>query len=532
LNAKAIDVWSRIYSDLTTKAIFVASVLYMVFIASGGWDSNLLLMHSFRQTQTAITVSALLKGGPWLAYETPVLGPPWSIPFEFPLYQWIVALVVKTGWFHINQAGRLVSELFFFSALYPLFQILALLQISKKQRYIILAIFCISPQYLFWSQTFMIESAALALSIYFLWLTFLCREMIDSNRIDWLVLLSLSVVGSLAGLVKITTFFSFLGGAVVITAVFAFGKYRRDGFQRKKLQSLILVLTAIGLVPFLAVSVWTGYADSLKELNPLGKWLTSGTLQVWNFGTLDQKLSLKTWSIFYARTFSDLVGNSLLLVISIAMLFFCRKALAISALVSIGLYTLAVLTFTNLHYIHNYYAYANGIFLVVAVGIAITELFESPNNIKRVVGLLLFGMVIFFSVEHFKNQYMPIQNAHFDFTSIRGEINAYSKPEDVFIVIGDDWSSAVPYYINRRTAPIKEQLFTSPKFSESFSDLKKNLQKYHIGGIIFRTKYNVLPKGDREFINDAVRFFNIKPVSLSKQQWYDNSRLFIVYNGS
>ena len=253
-------------------------------------------------------------------------------------------------------------------------------------------------------------------------------------------------------------------------------------------------------------------------------------MKVWNFGTLDQKLSLETWSIFYARTFSDLVGNSLLLVISIAMLFFCRKALAISALVSIGLYTLAVLTFTNLHYIHNYYAYGNGIFLVVAVGIAITELFESPNNIKRVVGLLLFGMVIFFSVEHFKNQYMSSQNAHFDFTSIRGEINAYSKPEDVYIVIGDEWSSAVPYYINRRTAPFVEKLFTSPKFSESFSELKKNLQEYHIGGIIFRTKYNVLPKGDRDFMNEAVRFFNIKPVSSSKQQWFDNSRLFIVYN--
>ena len=33
-------------------------------------------------------------GNPFrLAYETPVLGKPWSIPMEFPLYQWTVVVV-------------------------------------------------------------------------------------------------------------------------------------------------------------------------------------------------------------------------------------------------------------------------------------------------------------------------------------------------------------------------------------------------------------------------------------------------------
>jgi hypothetical protein len=37
----------------------------------------------------------MLEHGAWLKYEDPVMGPPWSLPFEFPLYQWIVAESVR-----------------------------------------------------------------------------------------------------------------------------------------------------------------------------------------------------------------------------------------------------------------------------------------------------------------------------------------------------------------------------------------------------------------------------------------------------
>jgi hypothetical protein len=41
--------------------------------------------HSFRQTQTALTAWWFVRDGFSFAYLTPVGGPPWSIPFEFPL---------------------------------------------------------------------------------------------------------------------------------------------------------------------------------------------------------------------------------------------------------------------------------------------------------------------------------------------------------------------------------------------------------------------------------------------------------------
>jgi 4-amino-4-deoxy-L-arabinose transferase-like glycosyltransferase len=89
--------------------------------------------------------------------------------FEFPLYQWIVASAVKVGGFPIDQTGRFVSVLFFILALYPIFKILKALKLTTNNILLILSLICFSPQYIFWSRTFMIESIVLALSFTIGW---------------------------------------------------------------------------------------------------------------------------------------------------------------------------------------------------------------------------------------------------------------------------------------------------------------------------------------------------------------------------
>ncbi len=83
------------------------------YLMAHRWNASLIDRHSFRQTQTAISVRSMLDGGPWLAYETPVLGRPWSIPFEFPTYQWLVALTVLATHLPLDQAGRVVGVVSF-----------------------------------------------------------------------------------------------------------------------------------------------------------------------------------------------------------------------------------------------------------------------------------------------------------------------------------------------------------------------------------------------------------------------------------
>ena len=515
-------LWDRCFSERAAKALFLASVLYLLAVASVGWNFMLSPFYGFRQTQTAIAVSSLLKGGPWLAYETPVLGPPWSLPFEFPLYQWIVALVTKSGLCALDQAGRSVSELFFFLALLPLYKILGFLGISPRQRYVILALCCLSPQYLFWSRSFMIESTALSLSLYFLWLVFLCRDGLAARRSSPWLIAAAALVGSLAGVVKVTTFFSFLAAACLVLALYAVSCWREEGVTGKRALPFFLALCALVGVPFVAVLAWTGYSDGLKLLNPLASWLTSANLKGWNFGSLEQRLSLKTWSLFYSRILADLAGNSLAAVASLLALLFCRRERAVVGLVSLALFLLTLLTFTNLQFVHDYYCYANGIFLLVAVGVGVTGLMEQDSPLKRGAGTLLLALVLFCCVQRYFAGPWNLQKLDFDFSEITSAVNAHSGADDVFIVFGNDWSSEIPYHI----AMIRNADLNDPVLA----GLKRNLKGYRIGGVLFYTRNGFRPE-DEPFVVAALQSFGITPGFNSIYPWYKaNSELLMVFN--
>jgi hypothetical protein len=73
--------------------VAVASFLFSIWAIFVGFHHSIFDFHGFRQTQTAISAEFMEHGGPFLRYPTPIFGPPWSIPFEFPLYQKIVALI-------------------------------------------------------------------------------------------------------------------------------------------------------------------------------------------------------------------------------------------------------------------------------------------------------------------------------------------------------------------------------------------------------------------------------------------------------
>src|SRR5260221_13530930 len=121
------------------------------------WNASLIDRHSFRQTQTAISVRSMLDGGPLLAYETPVLGRPWSIPFEFPTYQWLVALTVLATRLPLDQAGRVVSVGSFGLLLLAVYSGTALFTADPFRRVISVLLLLAPPLYIFWSLPGMIE---------------------------------------------------------------------------------------------------------------------------------------------------------------------------------------------------------------------------------------------------------------------------------------------------------------------------------------------------------------------------------------
>jgi len=72
--------------------------------------------YTWRNTQTAWGIRSVANGAisPF-AVELPVLGPPWKIPFEFPLFQLIAGVLARSTGLSVEVSGRLTSITFFIS---------------------------------------------------------------------------------------------------------------------------------------------------------------------------------------------------------------------------------------------------------------------------------------------------------------------------------------------------------------------------------------------------------------------------------
>ena len=97
LRSAALRAFPAASLENALRALLVIAFIHALGVLAVGINQPLLDWHYFRQTQTALTAYWLLKGGPWFAYLTPVLGAPWSVPFEFPVYQLITAAVAAMG---------------------------------------------------------------------------------------------------------------------------------------------------------------------------------------------------------------------------------------------------------------------------------------------------------------------------------------------------------------------------------------------------------------------------------------------------
>src|SRR4051812_31944710 len=112
--------------------ILSALAIVNVIIIFLGWHNPLLDLHYFRQTQTALSTFWMIREHHILPYETPVLGYPWFIPFEFPGYQWIVSGIYHLNLWGLDQCGRLVSILFYYLCFIPLYFLYKDIGLTKR----------------------------------------------------------------------------------------------------------------------------------------------------------------------------------------------------------------------------------------------------------------------------------------------------------------------------------------------------------------------------------------------------------------
>jgi len=210
----------------------------------------------FRQAQTALTTRAFHEQGiSLLHYQTPVLGAPWTIPFEFPLFQAAAALLIDAG-VAPDTAVRttaLVCFLLTATLLYGLVRHVS----NRVAAGVALVSFVSSPFSIVWSRAALIEFLATAGAVGWLWAGVAWRD--DRRWWQWALAV---IAGAVGTLVKIST------GAFMVLPLLAYRSTRRR---------LDPWFGGLLLLPLLAGAWWTRYADRLNAKTPAGPAVRSGS---------------------------------------------------------------------------------------------------------------------------------------------------------------------------------------------------------------------------------------------------------------
>ncbi len=400
--------------------------------------------HPFRQTQTAYVALLFHQQGIDLFHaQLPVLGPPWEIPLEFPLFQALASLVMDVG-VAPDLALRLTALACFFVTAALLWALVRRIA-SPVAAFAALVLFVFSPFALVWSRAELIEYLATAAALG--WLLVGMRWRDRGGAAWWVLAVSL---GCVALLVKVTT------GVFWILPLLA---YRPVGGETWR--SLIstprraLAWAAVLFVPFAVAYAWTAYADSIKAATPLTAWLTSSQLVEWNFGTIAQRLDPNTWFTILARAGTEF-GGPLAALFVVGVLAIARaKRQRLLWVAVLGTATLPILVFFNLYWIHDYYLIAVSPGIAMVQGLLVAYLLEPLRKpaVRRAVAV---AMAVFFAFSLLATQpffwgFVYANPGDPDATLAEAaELAANSSPGDLALTDGRDWSPAVLYFAGRR----------------------------------------------------------------------------------
>lgn len=461
-------IWQLIFQFIVFGALLFSAYITIRFIQQPLAD-----VYAFRQTQTALTSYWMLQEGWALAYQTPVAGYPWSIPFEFPIYQTVVAATTALTGFDLVAVGRFVSYLFLVACAWPAFAISRRLNLPNTVPWVFCALLWTSPLYVYWGRTFMIETTALFFSLACI------PYAIDFIRRvgEWRSVFLFWLFATAAVLQKSTT-----GGPVLLflalSAVYL--QIRVNGIGFKGVQRLIIPTVFIG-IPLVIGLAWAHYADIVKTANPFGTQLTSKALTAWNFGSLAQKLNLETWRlVIWERSIGWNAGGWVGLLL-LALPWFGgpeHRRFAWLSFAAFALFLLPLLIFTNLHFVHEYYQVACVAFLLGALAIVIGAWLKSVTGTMMIVPLVTI-VIILSNLAQFNASYGIVAARGLDELDPRSvqtyKVGRYlreiTRPETGLVVFGSDYSSEVAFQAQRKT-------MTVPPWFTEYKELWENPKKY------------------------------------------------------
>ena len=413
-----------------------------LWVMTRAWDASLLDRYQFRLTQTALGAYWLQQDGFSLAHPLPIFGPPWSVPLEFPLYQWLVAQLSTLAGVSLVSAARTVGLLFFLATLPALYGLAGLIESDSRRRLLIPAAVLATPLCLFYARAFMIESCATAFAI---WYLFSHVRSLQKSDLRWAV--AATVLALAAALVKITTFAVFCVPAA-LHALWHIrqktGTFRSRGFYR----DILLAGLPVG-VALITTLRWIAFSDAIKQANPFAAFLTSENLRAWNYGTLAQRLDPAFWRRLHEYLTLGVLSHLALLLLA-GCWFLIKAPYRWAALLCAAGYLIGPLLFANLYAVHEYYHYPAAFFAATAAGVVLAGVMQSDRlgpNLKASL------VVVFFVLQgaNYALGYGPaLRSRPSPPPQLTEVIRQAVPPEGVLLVYGSDWNTILPYYSQRR----------------------------------------------------------------------------------
>jgi len=481
-------------------------------VATIRWNSPALIDHEFRQAQTAVIARYIdWQDNFSINYETPILGEPWEIPLEFPLYQWTV--VVGARWLELPHVpvARAVSLVSFYLTVVALWLLLGSLGLRLAQRCWVVALLFPVPAFLFYSRSFLIDPFATMASAWFL--AAFVRTM-ATRKWSWALLAG---AAALAGaLVKSVVFFVWLAPAA-IWGIWILGNslHRRTG-GRELLR--VLGWGVLPVIPSLvALKWWIDHTDAIKAVHPSGWIFTSKNLSAGNFGSfsLSSRFNLETWGTLFERWRESALGPEWVAVFFGLGLLGTRK-FRLHALVCLAAFFVGQIAFPYAYALQDYYFYASAAFLGLALGFLALGWWDAPRYprlswVGILVGLAPIGLMARGYHSFYFQSLMADDGRDWVITRLVREL---TSPESVFVVAGGDWSAVPTYQTHRRTLMIRRGLeFDIPYLTRAFYDLRDN----QVGAMMFLGE----TKDNENLKKFAIRELDLDPLPTFRGQNID-----------
>ena len=441
---------------VAVRLLALGALSFAAYVTLRYLTQPLVDLHAFRQTQTALTAYWMQEEGWSLAYQTPVAGFPWSIPYEFPIYQALVAFLSGIARFDLSPAGRLVSFLFLIGCAWPALSLCRRLDLPQSVAWVFCALLWTSPLYVYWGRTFMIETAA----VFFSFASIPYAIDVIRGVGGWRSTMLFMGLASAGVLQKATT-----GGPVLLFLVVfaAWSSLRRYGVGTELLKRLIQPM-AVLCGPLLIGLAWAHYADVVKSDNPFGVHLTSKALMDWNFGNAKQRAALETrHTIVLERALRPNAGGlaGVLLLLLPWLAGKRSRPLGTLTLAALLLFLLPIAIFINLHLVHDYYQVACVLYLIAAVSLVIGGVLKPLVKVEALVPIVTMVFMVL-NITAFNAGYGVVAAGSLDELDA-GSVKAYkigrflrdrTAPDSGLVVFGQDWSSEVGFHSERKSVTV------------------------------------------------------------------------------